>query len=1150
MKVASSSPAFRPPARFFRSTDLARDFDDPSALDGYILSEFGKQCFARIAEGAASKSTDRAWRVTGDYGSGKSSFALLLASSLSDHRRLPKRLQAELLETTPAIRRQNYVPLLVVGSREPMSLAITRALLDLHRRLFTRGAKSALEADLEKHCRAQSGVPDNDVTRFVAEMSAKIVGQQKGSGLLLVLDEVGKFLEFAALHPDKQDIYLLQKLSELACRSADTPLLFVCLLHQGFNAYADSLATAEKREWEKVAGRLQEIQFRQPLDQIVTLVGAALNYNPARITPRLRDASKASMDTAIRLGWYGAAASHASLRKQAEALFPIDPLVVPILVRVFQRYSQNERSVFNFLFSYEPLGLQAIAPALEQAQIPFRLHHLYDYIRTNLGTRLAAASYRSHWAVIESVVDSFPTSDALEVQVMKTVGVLNLLNADDMIPTEESVLWAVAGSDSKGHELVKTALRRLRQAKHLYFRGAGRGYCLWPHSSVDIDACFDEAKRQIPQIGSWAKAISQMLDTRPIVARRHYIETGNLRYFRVHYCSVEELRHLENDIDADADGIIYVPLCETQREQADALHLAGPISRRLRDGPIRLVAIPRPLDQLAGMILDSMRWDWVITHTKELNSDRYARDEVARYQADARSRLERAVQEFVGLNRSTGRLELTWYIDGEITLVETSRRLLEHLSELCRNVYRSAPRIHNELVNRRVLSSAAAAARMRLIDCMFSSADKPNLGIPSDKNPPEKSIYLSVLQSTGLHRKIGDHWKLGEPEARDPGHLLPALRAIRQLLEKHADERISASTILAHLRRPPFGLRDGITPILLALVAIADHREIAVYENGTFLRDVGKDAFLRLSKNPERFDVQYCRITEGRLELFQHLVHVLVAESNGNAELLDLVRELCGIVANVPEYARQTKRLGKRAIAVRQAILDAQEPVRLLFYQLPAACGFESFGPSAKVSEREARSFAKALKEAVDEVRGAHAELELRILRLIAQQFDLDVGDAKSLRAKLTPRAETLVEKVGDLKLKAFCLRIADELLRDGEWIESVGSLLGLRPPSKWKDEDEDLFGRELASTAGRFLRAEAIHFVSKGANAPESAIRIALTRPDGSERQRVIFVDTNHHREVAHLKEELARVIAARKTAGLSAASQLLWDGLKDLSE
>ena len=47
------------------------------------------------------------------------------------------------------------------------------------------------------------------------------------------------------------------------------PVFTLGLLHQGFNAYADMLSQSAQKEWEKVAGRFEEILFDQPLDRCV-----------------------------------------------------------------------------------------------------------------------------------------------------------------------------------------------------------------------------------------------------------------------------------------------------------------------------------------------------------------------------------------------------------------------------------------------------------------------------------------------------------------------------------------------------------------------------------------------------------------------------------------------------------------------------------------------------------------------------------------------------------------------------------------------------------------------------------------------------------------------------------------------------------------
>src|SRR5438309_2296899 len=82
-------------SRFLRSTELARDFLDPRGLDGYCLTDFGRSCLKRISSALDVNSSRRAWRLTGDFGSGKSSFALLLANSYSNPR---QRLRPDLLQ--------------------------------------------------------------------------------------------------------------------------------------------------------------------------------------------------------------------------------------------------------------------------------------------------------------------------------------------------------------------------------------------------------------------------------------------------------------------------------------------------------------------------------------------------------------------------------------------------------------------------------------------------------------------------------------------------------------------------------------------------------------------------------------------------------------------------------------------------------------------------------------------------------------------------------------------------------------------------------------------------------------------------------------------------------------------------------------------
>ena len=762
--------------RFLRSAHLERDFQDPTVFSGYVLTDFARSCLGRLADGLKPRSGQRAWRMTGDYGSGKSSFALLLAHWFAGHdSSFPPQIRKIVDFRQFGVPRPHFLPVLVTCSRQALGTSILKSLHLALSQIYARGAKLKLAIELQRLLDAKQEPTDDEVFRLIIEVNKRIISDSKGKGLLLILDELGKSLEFAALYPQRQDVFLLQRLAEAASRSSDEPLFVVCLLHQGFNAYADHLNQPAQREWEKIAGRFEEIVFNLPVEQVANMIASAINVSTQDIPKAQIHELNRAMARTIALGWFGSAPAK-NLLDCAIRLYPLHPTVLPVLIRTFRRFGQNERSLFSFLLSNEPFGLQAFSEKRVHQDELYRLHNFYDYVRTNFGHRLAVQSYRSHWNLIDSVVESFATEDDLDVKILKTVGILNLLNDGDLFPSEESVACSLAGVDLAEQEHVRTVLERLRKGKRiLYDRGRARGLCLWPHTSVDIEKAYEDACRAVDAPQRVADFIKDFLATRPIVARRHYIETGNLRYCDVRYCSVGELPELLEQKATDADGLIIVPLCETSTERAAAL---GFINRpEISERPDWLVAVPQPLNNLAGLVQEVQRWEWVSTNTLELNADKYAREEVSRQKAAAHLQLEKRIQSFIGWKQLSSQMMLDWFHRGRRLKVKDGRHLLEELSRIFDEIYLLAPCIHNELVNRRVLSSAAAAARMRLIERMFTYATAPLLEMNPHKKPPEMSMYLSVLKLTGFHQQHGDSWRIGEPNHRsDRCHVLPALR--------------------------------------------------------------------------------------------------------------------------------------------------------------------------------------------------------------------------------------------------------------------------------------------------------------------------------------------------------------------------------------
>lgn len=1128
--------------RFMRSAHLERDFHDPGAMTGYVVTEFARDCLGRVVQGLKPRSSQRAWRMTGDYGSGKSSFALLLAHLFAGKDSLPGQLRGVVDFRNLGVSRPQFVPVLVTCSRQALGRSILKSLHSALIQIYQGGAKAKLATEVQAILDQKSDPTDDEVFRLVLDVNRRIISDSKGKGLLLILDELGKSLEYAALNPQRQDVFLLQRLAEEASRSGEKPLFVVALLHQGFNAYSDSLNQAAQREWEKVAARFDEIAFNQPIEQIAHLVAAAINVKTAEIPRDHANELKQSIGQTAAWGWLGAS-SNRNLTDLAIRIYPLHPTVLPVLIRAFRRFGQNERSLFSFLLSNEPFGLQAFSAAQLRGASPYRLHDLYDYVRTNFGHRLGVQSYRSHWSLIDSVIESYATDDPLQIKILKTIGILNLLNDTDLLPTEEVVICALGGTTNEAlRDQVRSGIEKLRKSKRaLYDRGRAHGLCLWPHTSVDLEKACDDARRALSTPKRVADLIQESLETRPVVARRHYIETGNLRHAAVQYCPVLDLMEILKQDRTDADGLIIVPLCETGEERQIALKFAKLDCHQEKS--TWLVAVPQPLNALTGLVQEVQRWDWIATHVPELNADKFAREEVARQRAAARAQLEKRIQTFIGFKQLTGSMALDWHHRGQRIKIKDGRHLLAELSRIFDETFQSAPKIHNELVNRRNLSSAAASARMRLIERMFSQPKAEFLGMNPDKKPPEMSMYLSVLKNTGLHKEHEGVWRLANPHhLADKCHVSPALRRIREIVQKKPDSRVNVAALFEELRKPPYGVRDGLLPLLLTVFAISSEQDIAFFKDGTFQRELNSEMMLVLTKVPERFEIQFCRIEGVRADLFERLLTILEVKPSPErkSELLDIVKPLCQFVAQLPAYALNTKKATPAALKVRDSILNAREPLKLLFTDLPQACGFKPITTEV-APEDDVPAFSKALKKAVDELRAVFPELQERLKRELRSAFDLP-GSFRQFRATLAERAQKVVLGVTEPKLRTFCLRLLDDNLPESDWLESLGSFLALRPPTKWHDAEEDRFTQELLELAVRFHRVESIVFSDGAAQRNAVGVRVAITQPSGTEYDQVIHVTPDEERELAALQQVFEDLLEGDNRLALAAASRALW--------
>lgn len=1118
---------FVTPGRFYRSTNLEKDFADPKALESYTLTPFVVEAFKRIVDGAALGSGRRAWRITGDYGVGKSSFALFLSQFLAD----PKSRQVAALFKQADIGKlpkiAPMIPILVTGERERLTTSIARAIGVSFAKAGGRRPSKALANLLTQ---AEKVRRNGTAAGFMDLLDSTLaLAVHMDMGVLLILDEMGKFLEHAANQPESEDIFLLQTLSERAVRSGKTPLVFVGLLHQGFHAYSDKLPHAQRHEWEKIAGRFEEVVFDQPLTHTSALAVRALSIKQDLLPKAVKSEARREMLRSMDSGWFARGTSG-----DPASLYPLHPMVLPLLIRFFARFGQHERSLFGFLLSNEPFGLQAFSDQPVAADLWYRIPDFFDYVRAAFGHRLSGESYRSSWLRLLELVDRAHGLPKAELDTVKTVAILNLLDADDLMATEDVIAASLGHTASMAQSLLKEMVEK----GVLFRRGQGGGYRLWGVSNVNLRKALEDAFAALGEAEDVATQLVPHLDSRPIAARRHYLTTGTLRYFDVRYVAVADLQPTVGK-RPDADGIIIVALPQTEGERSLAR-----LTAKTSDRGDALVVVPGVLSGLSADLRDVRAWQFVIANTAELADDAYALAEADRQFKRASAQLAAALEEAIGIRSSLSDTAEV-YRNGSRLALGASRRLAPIISEACDEIYTQSPKIMNELLNRNLLSSAASAARMRLIEGLFLSPDKPLMGIDDARTPPEKSMYLSVLSAGNVHRFSRGRHFIEEPAAdSDPLRLRPALTEIVAKLEAARGARIGVDDVLARLRGAPFGVRDGVSPLLLAVVISTRAHEIAVYERGTFLHNFGPADFLRLTKQPDAFELQLCRVAGIRAEVFRRLLDCFSKEqpSGRQSELLDVVTPLCRFAAQLPEYTRRSIQLDAEAVRVRDVLLTSTDPSSMLFKELPEACGVKAFDVDGRRDLKRTETFVIALHQATDRLRDAYPELLTRVVADVGRA--LDAGEGTIDRGKIATRAARVALAAREGRLRAFAQRLRDPGLSEDGWIEALASFVVSKPPSRWIKIDVDNWRSEIESLGQTFLATEAAAF-SSGPDPVPTAVRFGITRADGTEIARVVDVGAAEDKVIIHVVDQIEAILSESKAARIPVLYRLLWDAL-----
>ena len=507
MAAKSEGKPIQVKQQFQRSVRLDLDFERADALNSYILQASPRNALLTVARHVQT-TQQRAFTWTGPYGGGKSSLALALAQLAGGSPAVRKAAREALnVQARDEIAKvfcgkKPWLVLPVVGRRQSAEIAIGEVIDKVSPQ---RGRKPM------KHGK-------RDV---IGELVRRSESADHG-GVLVILDEMGKLLEAAIA--SGEDVFFFQELAERVSK-ANGRVVVVGVLHQAFDQYASRSNRDVQAEWAKVQGRYVDIPIVAATDEVIELIGGAISCSQKH-----PESLAAAKTVAAAIG-RRRPSSPGSLYRSLDHCWPLHPVTAALLGPSSRRkFGQNERSVFGFLTSAEPKGFQDFLE--ETKKVGERTTYLparyWDYLRANLEPAIMSSPDGHRWAVIADAVERTQARfHEPHVSLVKTVGLIELFRESSGIAADKEVLACCLEASSLKE--VEKSLEELAKASILIFRKHLQAWGVFAGSDFDIEAAVSAARAGAESIGELQLRTSSVLA--PISARRHYSQTGTLRWF-------------------------------------------------------------------------------------------------------------------------------------------------------------------------------------------------------------------------------------------------------------------------------------------------------------------------------------------------------------------------------------------------------------------------------------------------------------------------------------------------------------------------------------------------------------------------------------------------------------------------------------------
>lgn len=789
-----------------------------------------------------------------------------------------------------------------------------------------------------------------DEISLFQSVNEKLCKEYGYQGIVLIFDEFSKFVEGYPKESFASAMEQLQNLCELANNSTKQKLHVILVAHKAMKEYKNSLPDQVINAYLGVEGRLSEVYFTTSLKNSYELIQNVIIKNPEILEEKVAGTKqfREIQENAYRLPYFHSMFTEEEFQTiVAKGCFPLTPVAAYLLLKISEKAVQNERTVFTFLANEEPYSLLHF---LEQNPV-FHGNYVtagqvYDYFSKLLKNDSSNVTMHNEWLKAEYALQSQVSFE--EQRVIKTIALIRMVGKQDEMYAKDEVIRLGAGMSE---EVYEKTIEQLKQKQIILFRSKTGSYAFKNNIGVDLEKEMDKIVQTKLQKINLCEELSKVSELEYEIPKRYNLTYTMTRYFHYqfmtedNFMSLHKSEYLFEDKFADGKIIALVRQKDTSAQEISEY------LQKLQDARL-VVVYPEELFMQTDLLKKVIAIQTLKQSEEFLENNKALEQELNLYEEDLVFELNVWLEQY--FMPVHGKCHILYgskiYKKAEFSQQKSDSKYNQFLSRILENYYNCTPRINNEMINKRALTSQMKKVRMKLTGQLL---EKKDFWDYRKGTSPEATVFRAVFLKTGI-MKLHCQKEVIQYE-RDTG-AVRVLKEMEQFLHSAAGKKQNFGLLYHTLLGEKFGVRMGVLPLYLAY-CISQFEEMPVIYLGEKEVTVEPQILENINISPEQYFLYMEKDTvekEGYLAALERMFSIPVTQSRRNRlqEISDgMYQWFCSLPQCAKNYALEglpeKKMEGLRFLRKAFSKLE-RNPREVLLEGLPMAFGESDYSKLGK----------------------------------------------------------------------------------------------------------------------------------------------------------------------------------------------------------